>query len=236
MLRPPQARHAPGPDPRSALARGRRFRRARPSPGPRCQARRSGSDCGSVASASARCATRRSCGGAARYDADRTSGCRKLTRSPIASNPAVSAGPTASVAIPSRSAARHSSVGSPIGSAAAMSNNRWVSGGSSSIRRRKPSSIRPDSSDTSSTPNPPASSAGVRLRGSSSNASGLPRVSATIRSRTCASSGPLITEPSSSRASPSRRPLTFSSGSLANSSLGSRVATMTTTGSASSRS
>ena len=53
----------------------------------------------------------------------------------------------------------------------------------------------------SDSPNPPASSAGVRPLGSSSNASGLPRVSATIRSRTRSSSGPASTVPSSSRAS-----------------------------------
>ena len=39
-------------------------------------------------------------------------------------------------------------------------------------------------------PNPPASSAGVNPRGSSNSASGLPRVSLTIWSRTRASSGP----------------------------------------------
>ena len=56
-------------------------------------------------------------------------------------------------------------------------------------RRRKLSSIRPDSPGASSKPNPPASSAGVNPRGSSNNASGLPRVSATIRSRTRSSNG-----------------------------------------------
>ena len=42
----------------------------------------------------------------------------------------------------------------------------------------------------SGSPNPPASSAGVSPRGSSSSASGLPRVSATIRSRTRSSKPP----------------------------------------------
>ena len=59
--------------------------------------------------------------GAARYTADRTSGYRNTTRSPIASNPASAAGASAPVAIPSRSAARHTSAGSPVGSAAATS-------------------------------------------------------------------------------------------------------------------
>src|SRR5262249_16552800 len=59
----------------------------------RCQARRSGSDSGSVASASARCALRRSCGEAARYTAERTSGWRKVTRSPILSSPSASPPP-----------------------------------------------------------------------------------------------------------------------------------------------
>ena len=61
--------------------------------------------------------------------------------------------------------------------------------------------------------NPPASSAGVSPRGNSSSASGLPRVSATIRSRTRSSSRPAIAESSSARASPSLRPSTTSSGS-----------------------
>ena len=46
--------------------------------------------------------------------------------------------------IPSRPAARHTSTGSPTGSAAATSNSRWVSAGSPASRRRKLSSIRPD--------------------------------------------------------------------------------------------
>jgi hypothetical protein len=76
-----------------------------------------GSARGSVAPASAWCAARRSCVGAARYTADRTSGCRNVTRSPIASNPASAAGATAPAPIPSRSAARHTRAGSPAGSA-----------------------------------------------------------------------------------------------------------------------
>ena len=69
---------------------------------------------------------------------------------------------------------------------------------------RKLSSIRPASAGAPGSPKPPARSAGVSPRGSSSSASGLPRVSATIRSRTRASSGPGITESSSARAR--RRP------------------------------
>ena len=48
----------------------------------------------------------------------------------------------------------------------------------------------PDSGPASGTPNPPASSAGVKPRGSSISARGLPRVSATIRSRIRSSSTP----------------------------------------------
>ena len=69
-------------------------------------------------------------------------------------------------------------------------------------------------------PNPPASCAGVSPRGSSSSASGLPRVSATIWSRTRASSGPASTESSSARASPSGSPSTVSSGNPASSVAG----------------
>ena len=50
-------------------------------------------------------------------------------------------------------------------------------------RCRNVRSIRLASGRASGSPNPPASSAGVSPRGSSSSASGLPRVSATIRSR-----------------------------------------------------
>ena len=53
---------------------------------------------------------------------------------------------------------------------------------------------------------PPASSAGLRPRGSSSSASGLPRVSATIRSRTRRRARPGITLASSARASHRRGP------------------------------
>ena len=114
-------------------------------------------------------------------------------------------------AIPSRSAARQRRVTSPIGSAAAVSSSRRESGGSDSKRRRKLRSIRPDSGSPSGSPNPPASSAGVRPWGSSSSASGLPRVSATMRSRTRSSSLPRIAESSRARASrvgePGRRPV-----------------------------
>ena len=72
-------------------------------------------------------------------------------------------------------------------------------------------------------------------RGSSSSASGLPRVSAMIRSRTRSSSMNRTAEPSSARASPLRRPCTSSSGTCRSSSPGSRAANTIPTGSASSR-
>ena len=53
-------------------------------------------------------------------------------RAPIASSPSVSA--AAWTPIPSRPAARHTSTGSPTGSAAATSNSRWVSAGSPASR------------------------------------------------------------------------------------------------------
>jgi hypothetical protein len=64
-------------------------------------------------------------------------------------------------------------------------------------------------------PNPPASSAGVNPLGSSSIASGFLRVSAKIRTRTRASSGPVSAESSSARASSSRKPSITSSGNPA---------------------
>ena len=54
---------------------------------------------------------------------------------------------------------------------------------------RKLSSIRRESAIAPGKPNPPASCAGVNPRGNSNNASGFPRVSATIRSCTRSSNG-----------------------------------------------
>ena len=76
---------------------------------------------------------------------------------------------------------------------------------------------------------------GVIPRGLSSSASGLPRVSATMRSHTCTSMGPLTTELRRSRASASCRPSTTISGSPPKSSLGSRLAMTMATDSANSR-
>ena len=94
--------------------------------------------------------------------------------------------------MPSRPAARHSSSGSPTGSAAASCTSRSVSGGRASSRRRKPSSIPADSPSDAGTAKPPASSAALIPRGSSSSASGLPWVSSMIRSRTPSSIRPGI--------------------------------------------
>ncbi len=136
--------------------------------------------------------------------------------------------------MPSPAAARHTNTGSPVGSAAATRSKSRVDGGSGASRSRKLCSIRPGTAGPPDRPNPPASSAGVRPRGSSSSASGLPRVSATIRSRTCSSSGPASTVPSSSCASPSSSPPTASSGrpSRCRSPLGSRTAKTSPTDSA----
>src|SRR5207302_2668781 len=90
---------------------------------------------------------------------------------------------------------------------------------------------------TSGSPNPPASSAGVNPRGTSSNASGLPRDSATSRSRTRSSRRPGSAEASSARESSSPSPPTNNSGSPLNSgaSLGSRIANTNPTDSAKRR-
>ncbi len=137
------------------------------------------------------------------------------------SRPSRAAGSAAADETPSRLAARHTSAGSPIGSAAASTSSRRVSSGRASTRRRKLSSIRPDRDNTFGIPNPPASAAGGSPRGSSSKASGLPCVSATMRSRTRSSSGQRTTESSSTRASASASPSTTSSGSPVKSALGS---------------
>ena len=137
----------------------------------------------------------------------------------------------------SRSAARPITAASPAASAAATRSSRRVSGGSDCTRRRKLCSIRLGSSRASGRPKPPASSAGVSPRGSSSSASGLPRVSATIRSRTCASSPPGRTVSRSSRASYGASPSSTSSGRPSSSwrAFGSRTANSMAIGSAASR-
>ena len=83
-------------------------------------------------------------------------------------------------------------------------------------------------------PEPARELRGDRPRGSSSNASGLPRISATIRSRTRSSSGPVTTVPSNCCASRSSSPPTASSGnpSKRRSPLGSRTAKISPTDSA----
>ena len=75
----------------------------------------------------------------------------------------------------------------------------------------------------------------VNPLGSSSRASGLPRVSAMIRSRTCSSSLNRTAEPSRARASPLRTPCTSNSGRRWSSCPGSRAENTIPTGSASRR-
>ena len=62
----------------------------------------------------------------------------------------------------------------PSGSAAATRSKSRVDGGSGASRSLKLCSIRSDNAGPSDSQNPPASSAGVQPRGSSSRASGLP--------------------------------------------------------------
>ena len=110
--------------------------------------------------------------------------------------------------MPSRPAARHTSTGSPDGSAAASCSSRRVCGrqGVQLPPEALLDPARPAVPRRAGRTRPPAR-AGVSPRGSSSSASGLPRVSATIRSRTRASSGPASAESSSARASSSAQPL-----------------------------
>ena len=99
---------------------------------------------------------------------------------PVRLRASAAAEPRSRVARPRAS----SSSGSPTGSAAATSSRRRASSESASTRRTKLSSIRPASALRAPTrPKPPASCLAVKPRGSSSNASGFPRVSAMIRSR-----------------------------------------------------
>ncbi len=114
--------------------------------------------------------------------------------------------------IPSRSAARHTSAGSPTGSAAAKSNKRRASFGRPASRRVKFSSMLADRGIAAGRPNPPASSVGVSPLGNSSSASGFPPVSTTILSSTSSSSRAGKTDSNSARASRCRRGEMRSSG------------------------
>ena len=80
--------------------------------------------------------------------------------------------------------------------------------------------MRPGSASAPGRPNPPASSPGVKPRGSSTNASGLPPVSAMISSRTWVSTGPVSTMSSNARASGPVNPSITSCGSPVSSSAG----------------
>ena len=120
------------------------------------------------------------------------------------------------VEIPSCVAARISSALSPTGSAAAASSSRWV------VHREATDPPQEALLDVAR----PAARAGAAepalvaagSRGSSSSARGLPRASATIRSRTRSSRRPRMTESSSARASPSDRPRIANSGKPVSSS------------------
>jgi hypothetical protein len=114
--------------------------------------------------------------------------------------------------MPSWFAARNRRSGSPTGSADASTSNCLASSGSAVNRRTKLSSSRPASPPPSTNPNLPVNCVAVNPRGNSSKANGFPHVSAMIRSRTRSSSLYRTAEPSSARASPSRRPCTPRSG------------------------
>ena len=107
--------------------------------------------------------------------------------------------------------------------------------GGSRVAGRSSSRSVFERSRASGSANPPASCVGVSPRGSSSSASGFPRVSAMILSRTRSSNANCTDELSSARASPSTRPCTSRSGTCRSSSPGSRAANTSPTGSASSR-
>ena len=146
----------------------------------RCQARRSGSTSASVAPANARCTRRRS-----------LRRCRPVDRR--AHKRMAEAHPGADLEQPGRLGRLSAApvIAEPLGRAPQQ---RRIAGrlgrrdqqqplgrrsGSARSRCRKLSSIRPASDTAPGKPKPPASCAGDSPRGSSSNASGLPRVSAT---------------------------------------------------------
>jgi hypothetical protein len=154
---------------------------------------------------------------------------------PNSANPAWAAGAAASASIPSAAAARQTSAGSPVGSAAASSSSRWLGRGRAAIRRSKFCSMLRASGSAPGSPKPPASPSGVSSRGSSSSASGLPRASAMIWSLIRPSMGAARAASSSTRASASGSPATVMSGSPASSRPGFLVAKTSPIDSAPSR-
>ena len=131
-----------------------------------------------------------------------------MTLGDISSKSSASTSAPADSSTPRCWAARQTRAGSPVGSAAATRRRRREEAGSFAIRRRKLASIRPAIGTDAGRVKPPASSAGVNPRGSSSKASGLPRASARMRSRTCSSNGSGRAERKRARASAWPRPST----------------------------
>ncbi len=136
--------------------------------------------------------------------------------------------------MPSRSAARHTSSGSPTGSAAATSNNAGL------LRQRVeplPEALLdpPRQRLRAQQPEPARQLRRGQPPRQLEQRQRIPLVSATIRSRTRSSSRNRTTEPNSARASPLRSPRTSSSGSPRSSSPGSRAANSSPTDSANNR-
>jgi len=156
-------------------------------------------------------------------------------RGPNSMTPAPSAGPSASTGISSAAAVRRNNAASPVGSAAATTSSRCVRRGKAWMRRMNSSSRAAVDERLPVIQNPPASSTADALRGTSTMANGIPRVSATMRSRTRGSMPACITESSSSLASASDSPATSISGNPASTSGRSRTAKTIATGSASRR-
>ena len=220
--RPPQpGRRAPAPGRPSARAPRRRPRRARRAAWARCQARRSGSisRIGGLRQRAVHVLPllrRRRRGRPPSAPADGETARARRTRAGRPRRGARAASRRSRAARPPATRAADRRPDRPPRAAAAPG-----VGGSASSRRRKLSSMPLGERAAPASPNPPASSAGVNPRGSSSSASGLPRVSATIWSRTRASSGAGQRPSPAARAHrASRSPSTTSSGSPASSSLG----------------
>ena len=187
----PRARRGPAPARPTARARPRRPRPARGSPGRGARPGGPGSSSRSVASASARCAAwrsrprRRAIDGRT-HERMTEAHLRADVQQPGARRAAERRAPT-----PSRSAARHISAGSPT-RLRRRDEQQQPRLGRAAPRAAAGSSPRsgPGAASSPGRPNPPGSCAADSPRGSSSSASGLPRVSATMRSRTRSSSRP----------------------------------------------
>ena len=130
----------------------------------------------------------------------------------MSKRPSFATASAAELLTPTCAAARQTSAGSPVGSAAAISRRRRDCAGRPASRLRKLASIRLAIGTDTGSANPPKSFPGVNPRGSSSNASGFPRASSMMRSSTLWSMRSGSAERSSAKEAARSSPATSSVG------------------------